>query len=89
MFEPGWIQSLALLTPGSVRSYINLFDPKFFNRENTYFVGLLQGLEMIYIKHAASHPTTLPAIPGAHTEVVEALKLAKRKGASLRGSTSA
>lgn len=89
MLEPGRIQSLALLTPRSVRSYINLFDPKFFNRENTYFAGLLRGLEIIYIKHLASHPTILPAIPGVHTEVVEALKLAKRNGASLRGSTSA
>lgn len=42
---------LALLTPCSVRSYINLFDPHLFNRENMYFAGLPRGLEVIYIKH--------------------------------------
>lgn len=81
--------------PGSTNSwlwswtgYINLFDPHLFNRENTYFAGLLQGLEVIYTKHLAQHPTILTApIPRVHMELAETLKLAKRYGISFQVTT--
>lgn len=58
--------------------YINLLEPHLFNRENTQFAGLLQGLEIIYTKYLAEHPTILTApIPRVHMKPTETLTLAK------------
>lgn len=73
-WSPGWTQTWLWPWTG----YINLSEPHLFNRENTQFAGLLQGLEIIYTKYLAEHPTILTApIPRGHMELTETLTLAK------------